>query len=214
MSKRHPSRTAVRLMPPTTSSASRTVDVTSCFDSWYAALRPAGPAPMMTTSSRPADEAESFTGGSSLPMPPAAPRSSGDGEAEERQHRVREEPGGGEPEGQPLGVGPGGEKRRAQEERQGAGAVALEGIEVVRRQAEDERRRGVRGVRAGQPAEHDDEEPGEHRGPQHVQAGAEPAGVDEVADPVGETRGRKLEPAPQVGAVLDRERSEDVTERD
>src|SRR5215831_8125900 len=49
MSKRHPSRSAVRLMPPTTVSASRTVDVTPRLVSTYAAVRPAGPAPMMTT---------------------------------------------------------------------------------------------------------------------------------------------------------------------
>src|SRR5262245_61318454 len=50
MSKRHPLRTAVRLIPPTTLSASRTVGATPRLVSMYAAVRPAGPAPMMTTS--------------------------------------------------------------------------------------------------------------------------------------------------------------------
>src|SRR6266511_6159423 len=49
MSNRQPSRIAVRLMPPTTVSDSRTVDVTPRLVSMYAAVRPAGPAPMMTT---------------------------------------------------------------------------------------------------------------------------------------------------------------------
>src|SRR3954452_23845166 len=49
MSKRHPSRSAVRLMPPTTLSASSTVTSTSCLPSSYAAVRPAGPAPTTTT---------------------------------------------------------------------------------------------------------------------------------------------------------------------
>src|ERR671911_335599 len=48
MSNRQPSRTSVRLMPPTTESASRTVLVTPDLASSYAAVRPAGPAPMMT----------------------------------------------------------------------------------------------------------------------------------------------------------------------
>src|SRR4051794_23394958 len=48
MSKRQPSRTAVFEMPPTTSSASNTVAVTLRLESMYAAVRPAGPAPMMT----------------------------------------------------------------------------------------------------------------------------------------------------------------------
>ena len=51
MSKRQPSRSTVRLMPPTTESASRTVDVAPRLVSMYAAVRPAGPAPMMTTGS-------------------------------------------------------------------------------------------------------------------------------------------------------------------
>src|SRR4051794_31473142 len=38
-------------MPPTTESASRTVDASPRLDSMYAAVRPAGPAPMMTTGS-------------------------------------------------------------------------------------------------------------------------------------------------------------------
>ena len=49
MSNRQPSRIAVRLMPPTTVSDSSTVGVTPCLASSYAAVRPAGPAPMMTT---------------------------------------------------------------------------------------------------------------------------------------------------------------------
>src|SRR5437588_12855877 len=49
MSKGQPSRSAVRLIPPTTVSASSTVEVTPRLFSTYAAVRPAGPAPMMTT---------------------------------------------------------------------------------------------------------------------------------------------------------------------
>src|SRR5215211_2366628 len=49
MSKRQPSRSAVRLIPPTTVSASSTVDVTLRLLSMYAAVRPAGPAPTITT---------------------------------------------------------------------------------------------------------------------------------------------------------------------
>src|SRR5680860_583963 len=52
MSKRQPSRCAVRLIPPTTVSASRIVDARPCLLNWYAAVRPAGPAPMMRTSGR------------------------------------------------------------------------------------------------------------------------------------------------------------------
>src|SRR3954447_608437 len=52
MSKRQPSRSAVRLMPPTTLSPSRTVEAMPDLLSWYAAVRPAGPAPTMTTSWR------------------------------------------------------------------------------------------------------------------------------------------------------------------
>ena len=51
MSKRHPSRSTVRLIPPTTESASRTVAVAPALESMYAAVRPAGPAPMITTDS-------------------------------------------------------------------------------------------------------------------------------------------------------------------
>ena len=50
MSKRQPSRSAVRLMPPTTVSDSRIVDGTPRLVSTYAAVSPAGPAPMMTIS--------------------------------------------------------------------------------------------------------------------------------------------------------------------
>ena len=49
MSKRQPSRWTVREMPPTTESASSTVLVTPALASSWAAVRPAGPAPMMTT---------------------------------------------------------------------------------------------------------------------------------------------------------------------
>src|SRR5512133_3643852 len=49
MSKRHPSRSAVRLIPPTTVSASRMVELTPLLVSTYAAVSPAGPAPTMTT---------------------------------------------------------------------------------------------------------------------------------------------------------------------
>ena len=52
MSKRQPSRTAVLLMPPTTWSASRMVDATPRLVRTYAAVRPAGPAPITTTSWR------------------------------------------------------------------------------------------------------------------------------------------------------------------
>src|SRR5918998_6689046 len=48
MSKRHLSRCTVRLMPPTMSSASSTVEVTPALASSCAAVRPAGPAPMTT----------------------------------------------------------------------------------------------------------------------------------------------------------------------
>ncbi len=50
MSKRQPSRTAVRLMPPTTRSDSSTVGRTPRLVSMYAAVSPAGPAPTITTS--------------------------------------------------------------------------------------------------------------------------------------------------------------------
>src|SRR4051812_23912588 len=50
MSKRQPSRWAVREMPPTMSSASMIVLGTPCLWNWNAAVRPAGPAPMTTTS--------------------------------------------------------------------------------------------------------------------------------------------------------------------
>jgi hypothetical protein len=49
MSNRQPSRTTVRLIPPTIPSASRTVGRRLADTSSYAAVRPAGPAPMMTT---------------------------------------------------------------------------------------------------------------------------------------------------------------------
>ena len=48
MSKRHPSRTTVWEMPPISPVASTTVLATPCFANWYAAVRPAGPAPMIT----------------------------------------------------------------------------------------------------------------------------------------------------------------------
>src|SRR5579884_3372299 len=51
MSKRHPSRSAERLIPPTTESASRTIAALPALANWYAAVNPAGPAPMTTTSS-------------------------------------------------------------------------------------------------------------------------------------------------------------------
>src|SRR5437763_7556873 len=50
MSKRQPSRSVVLLIPPTTESASSRVDVRPDLASWYAAVSPAGPAPMMTAS--------------------------------------------------------------------------------------------------------------------------------------------------------------------
>src|SRR4051794_159429 len=49
MSKRQPSRSAVRLIPPTMASPSRTVTGTSRLTNSKAAVRPAGPAPMTTT---------------------------------------------------------------------------------------------------------------------------------------------------------------------
>src|SRR4051794_7462798 len=50
MSNRQPSRSTVREMPPTTESASSTVGVIPCRTaSSYAAVSPAGPAPMITT---------------------------------------------------------------------------------------------------------------------------------------------------------------------
>src|ERR1700730_9277032 len=48
MSKRQPSRSTVRLMPPTVVSASSTVARAPFVASMRAAVRPAGPAPMMT----------------------------------------------------------------------------------------------------------------------------------------------------------------------
>ena len=56
MSKRQPSRSTVRLMPPTTSSPSRMVLETPAFISWNAAVSPAGPAPTMSTRGLPAPE--------------------------------------------------------------------------------------------------------------------------------------------------------------
>ena len=55
MSKRQPSRTTVRLIPPTTSSDSRMVTPAArpALASMYAAVRPAGPAPMTTTDRSP-----------------------------------------------------------------------------------------------------------------------------------------------------------------
>ena len=47
MSKRQPSRSTVRLIPPTTSSASKTRTGSPCRSSSYAAVSPAGPAPMI-----------------------------------------------------------------------------------------------------------------------------------------------------------------------
>src|SRR5690242_13921053 len=61
MSKRHPSRTAVRLMPPTTTSDSSTVDVAPRFESMYAAVSPAGPAPITTISCGRSDDVEVFS---------------------------------------------------------------------------------------------------------------------------------------------------------
>src|SRR3954454_24941348 len=49
MSKRQPSRSAVRLIPPTMASPSRTVTGTARLTNSKAAVRPAGPAPMTTT---------------------------------------------------------------------------------------------------------------------------------------------------------------------
>src|SRR4051794_13554566 len=49
MSKRQPSRSAVRLIPPTMASPSMTVTGTSRLTNSKAAVRPAGPAPMTTT---------------------------------------------------------------------------------------------------------------------------------------------------------------------
>ncbi len=51
MSKRQPSRSTVRLMPPTTESASSTVATCPRLVNSHAAVSPAGPAPMMTTCS-------------------------------------------------------------------------------------------------------------------------------------------------------------------
>ena len=50
MSNRQPSHSAVRLIPPTTVSASSTVAAMPRCDRTYAPVSPAGPAPMMTTS--------------------------------------------------------------------------------------------------------------------------------------------------------------------
>ena len=50
-SKRHPSRSTVREIPPTTSSASSTTGRRPARTNSYAAVSPAGPAPMTTTSS-------------------------------------------------------------------------------------------------------------------------------------------------------------------
>src|ERR671916_2626736 len=50
MSNRQPSRSTVRLIPPTTSSASSTVTSTRARASSWAAVRPAGPPPTITTS--------------------------------------------------------------------------------------------------------------------------------------------------------------------
>ena len=58
MSKRQPSRCTVRLMPPTTSSDSSTVEVTPDLASSWAAVSPAGPAPMMTMLPAPSPCAE------------------------------------------------------------------------------------------------------------------------------------------------------------
>ena len=61
MSKRQPSRSAVWLIPPTTLSASSTVAGTSRFVSMYAAVSPAGPAPI-TTIAVPADASAASSG--------------------------------------------------------------------------------------------------------------------------------------------------------
>src|SRR5262249_21734012 len=126
MSKRQPSRTAVRLIPPTTASDSSTVGATPRFVSMYAAVSPAGPAPMMTTSCS-ADgsgwgvgsltgrvsgrvrrgrrragaqlRAPAVYGPASLapgPGPSFGPRRSGPRDPGERQHGVPDETGGGD----------------------------------------------------------------------------------------------------------------------
>ena len=82
MSKRNSLYRTVREMPPTASSASRTVVRTPAFDSRYPAVRPAGPAPMMTTCSPGRSGATTRGGGVS------APRSSVTGSEEEMQLSV------------------------------------------------------------------------------------------------------------------------------
>ena len=49
MSKRHPSRSTERLIPPTTVSSSTTTTGSPDWASWRAAVRPAGPPPITTT---------------------------------------------------------------------------------------------------------------------------------------------------------------------
>src|ERR1017187_3754155 len=81
----------------------------------------------------------------------------GDIEAEEGEERVGEQPRGGQGDPGLFGLGTLGDDRHREQERQRARAVPLEGIEVVRREAEDQCGSGVRGVR-GREATGDDDE--------------------------------------------------------
>src|SRR3954447_18806988 len=194
MSKRQPSRTAVRLIPPTTRSASSSVGFTPRLVSMYAAVSPAGPAPMMTTSCAtscaPSRAAASPDAGSGVgvgwltgrspgiryeearrevtrlrapavygPMLPGPGSWSGSLDAQERQRGVADQPRGREHERPAFHLVAVGDHGEGQQERERAPAVALERVEVVGRQSEQQGRHAVERVRRREPAhEHDQQQ--------------------------------------------------------
>src|SRR3954447_16829873 len=154
MSKRQPSRSAVRLIPPTTVSASSTVEVTPRLFSMYAAVRPAGPAPTITTLGAASPlgalavvgRVDSVvmqrlrTGGQGGPAPRAHPgpenasvrgstpdpptAPSRHVDPEEAEDAVPDQPGRRRHEHRPLHVGSAGDERDREHEREGAYRVA------------------------------------------------------------------------------------------
>src|SRR5205823_10617273 len=163
MSKRQPSRSAVRLIPPTTVSASSTVEVTPRLFNMYAAVRPAGPAPMMSTLGADRSPAAGAgcsvdsvvmqrlrTGGQGGPAASCAPGPEHDSvrasapdlpiprlghvDPEEAEDAVPDQPGRRQREHRPLYVGPLRDERDREHEREGAHRVALDRVKVAGRQ--------------------------------------------------------------------------------
>ena len=241
MSKRQPSRTTVRLMPPTTSSASSTVGATPRLVSMYAAVRPAGPAPMMTTScsargfglgggfthgapsgkgrrgavgqlrapavygahpppALPPESGACFTGSARAPRCPGTP---GSRSRPARRRRARRPP---------LHLVAVGDHRQRQQERERAPAVALERVEVLGRQSEQQRGRAVERVRRREPADEHDEQHAEHAA--QTMWSPEPNRSPPKRSPTASTVRENgiLEAAPQRRLVLQRDRLPEVAE--